>query len=127
MPVAPGWFTPGSRPAPFAADAAVILNGATEEKRDLTTMYSGMGGYRFGGMGTAQTSVNEYTVGTLIVDIYDAKSKSLLFRGVAKDELSDKADKNEKKIEKATTKMFKDFPPGSAKKQVVSRRRRVVA
>ena len=98
------------------ADAAVILNGATEEKHSLSTMYSGYGGYRWGGMGTAQTVAHEYTVGTLVVDIYDAKSKSLLFRGVAKDELSDKPEKNEKKIEKATTKMFKDFPPGSAKK-----------
>ena len=73
-------------------------------------------------MGTAQTVSNDYTVGTLIVDIYDAKSKSLLFRGVAKDELSDKPEKNEKKIEKATSKMFKDFPPGSAKKWVVPRK-----
>ena len=99
-----------------AADAVVMLNGATETQRTLSTMYTGGGGWRWGGMGTSQTTVQEYTVGTLIVDIFDAKSKSLLFRGIAKDELSDKAEKNTKKIEKATSKMFKDFPPGSAKK-----------
>jgi len=98
------------------ADAMVMLHGATETKKDLNTMYSGMGGWRFGGMGSAQTTVQEYKVGTLVVDIFDAKSKSLVFRGTAQDELSDKADKNTKKVEKATAKMFKDFPPGSAKK-----------
>ena len=97
----------------------MVLHGATQVKKDLNTFYSGgMGGYgyRYGGFGmgggTAHTSVSEYTVGTLVVDIFDAKSKSLLFRGTATDELSDKAEKNQKKLDKASQKMFKDFPPG---------------
>ncbi len=98
------------------ADAAVMLHAASETKKNVSTMYSGMGGWRFGGMGTAQTSVQEYKVGTLVVDIFDAKSKSLVFRGTAQDEMSDKVDKNQKKLEKATSKMFKDFPPTPAKK-----------
>ena len=107
-----GW----TKAEPAAADAAVMLQAATQTKHDLTTMYSGYGGWRFGGMGTSQTIVQDYTVGTLVVDIFDGKTKSLLFRGVAKDELSDKPEKNMKKVEKATDKMFKNFPPGSAKK-----------
>ncbi len=103
-----------------AADSVVVLHGATQEKKDLTTFYSGYGGgYRwggFGGMGTATTTVDEYTVGTLVVDIFDVKSKQLVFRGVAQDELSDKPEKNEKKLKKATEKMFKDFPPGTKEK-----------
>ena len=67
-------------------------------------------------MGSSSTTVSEFTVGTLVVDIFDAKSKELLFRGTATDELSDKPDKNAKKLAKASDKMFKDFPPGSAKK-----------
>jgi hypothetical protein len=98
------------------ADAVVVLHGATEVKRDLNTFYSGMGGYRYRGFGTAQTTVSEYTVGTLVVDIFDAKSKQLLFRGTASDEISEKPEKNAKKLAKASDKMFKDFPPGSAKK-----------
>ena len=97
------------------ADALVVLHGATRVKRDLDTFYSGMGGYRYRGVGSAQTTVREYTVGTLVVDIFDAKSKALLFRGTASDELSDKPEKNQKKLAKASDKMFKDFPPGSAK------------
>ena len=89
-------------------------------KKDLNTFYSGgYGGYGWRGMGgwaSTSTTVSEYTVGTLVVDIFDAKSKELLFRGTASDELSDKAEKNQKKLAKASDKMFKDFPPGSDKK-----------
>jgi hypothetical protein len=106
------------------ADVQVVLHGATDTKHDVNTFYSGMGGYggygyrgfAGGGMGTASTTVTEYRVGTLVVDIFDPKSKTLVFRGTAEDELSDKADKNAKKLEKASAKLFKDFPPGSAKK-----------
>jgi hypothetical protein len=105
------------------ADAIVLLHGATEKQKSLNTFYSGgYGGYGYrgwggmGGMSTATTTTSEYLVGTLVVDIFDAKSKALLFRGTATDEISDKPDKNIKKLDKAATKMFKDFPPGSAKK-----------
>jgi Domain of unknown function (DUF4136) len=102
------------------ADAQVVVHGASQTKRSLNTFYSGMGGgyrYRgFGGTGTATTTESEYTVGTLVVDIFDAKGEALLWRGAAQDELSDKPDKNIKKLGKASDKLFKDFPPGSAKK-----------
>ena len=103
------------------ADAIVVLHGATQVKRTLNTFYSGgFGGYGWrgmgGGMGTATTTTSEYTVGTLVVDIFDAKTKQLMFRGSAQDEISDKPEKNAKKLAKASDKLFKDFPPGSGKK-----------
>jgi hypothetical protein len=111
-----GWTTASDA----TADAIVVLHGATDVKKDLNTFYSGgYGGYGWrgmGGMSSSSTTVSEYTVGTLVVDIFDAKSKELLFRGTASDEISDKAEKNEKKLAKASDKMFKDFPPGSGKK-----------
>ena len=63
-------------------DALVVLHGATQVKKDLNTFYSGgYGGYGWRGyggmgMGSSSTTVNEYTVGTLVVDIFDAKSKA---------------------------------------------------
>ena len=103
------------------ADIHVVLHGATDTKRIVNTFYSGgMGGYGYryggmGGMGTASTTVSEYTVGTLVVDMFDAKTKNLVFRGVAEDEISDKPEKNAKKLEKASEKLFKNFPPAAAK------------
>jgi hypothetical protein len=115
-----GWKAVDSNP-----DALVLLHGATEKQKSLNTFYSGGGyggyGYRgWGGgmgMGTATTTTSEYLVGTLVVDIFDAKSKALMFRGTATDELSDKPEKNQKKLQKASDKMFKDFPPGSKDKK----------
>jgi len=117
-----GWKQVDANP-----DALVLLHGATEKQKSLNTFYSGMGGYGgygyrgFGGMGmstgTATTTTSEYLVGTLVVDIFNAQSKALLFRGTATDELSDKPEKNQKKLAKASDKMFKDFPPGSKGKK----------
>jgi hypothetical protein len=114
--VAKGW-----KAVPEAeADALVVLHGAGEKQRTLNTFYSGMGGWGYrgwgGGMGRATTTTSEYLVGTLVVDIFDAKSKALTFRGTATEEISDKPEKNQKKLEKITDKMFKSFPPGSEKK-----------
>jgi hypothetical protein len=101
------------------ADAIVVLHGATEKQKSLNTFYSGgYGGYGWrgygaAGMGSSTTTVSEYTVGTLVTDIFDAKSKQLLWRGIAQDEISNKPEKNAKKLAKASDKLFKDFPPGS--------------
>ncbi len=113
-----GWRKDDANP-----DAVVVMHGATQMKKSLNTFYSGGGyagyGYRgWGGgmgMGTATTTESEYLVGTLVVDIFDAKTKKLIFRGTASDEVSDKPEKNIKKIDKSAEKMFKDFPPGSKK------------
>jgi len=112
-----GWTKADANP-----DALVLLHGATEKQKSLNTFYSGgYGGYGYrgwgmGGMGTATTTTSEYLVGTLVVDIFDAKTKQLMFRGTASDEISDKPEKNIKKVQKVADKMFKDFPPGSKKK-----------
>ena len=99
------------------ANVVVVIHGATEMKHNVNTFYSGMGGYGYGyygmggmGMGSATTTVSEYKVGTLVVDMFDIKTKNLVFRGQASDELNKDPKKNEKKIDKAAQKMFKDFP-----------------
>ncbi|HQZ15861.1 MAG TPA: DUF4136 domain-containing protein [Vicinamibacteria bacterium] len=109
------------------ADALVLIHGATEVKKSLETFYSGgvYGAYGYGGwagygvgvgMGSSTTSMSEFTMGTLVVDMFDARTKKLIFRGTASDELSDKVSKNIKKMEKASDKMFKNFPPKPDKK-----------
>jgi hypothetical protein len=110
-----------TRADPASADSMVVVHGASQTKKSLDTFYSGgWGGYGWGGFGgapgTSTTTVNEYKVGTLVVDIFDAKSKKLVFRGVGQDEVSDKPEKNTKKVDKATEKMFKNFPPHEKEK-----------
>jgi len=106
-----------------SADAEVILHGSTKQQQSLDTFYSGMGGgWGYGGwgavgMGTATTTTYTYTEGTLLIDIFDAKSKELIFRGSATDTLSNKTEKNQKTLTKALNKIFYNFPPAPAKKK----------
>jgi hypothetical protein len=100
-----------------AANLVVVIHGATETKHNVNTFYSGMGGYGYGyygmggmGMGSATTTVSDYKVGTLVVDMFDIKTKNLVYRGTASDEINKDPKKNEKKIDKAAQKLFKDFP-----------------
>ncbi len=100
-------------------DVAVVAIKTTKTERRLQTFYDGFGGgwrWRgFGGMGEATTTEQDYKEGTLVVDLYDSKTKELIWRGSAEDTLSDKEAKNEKNLDKGVAKMFKKFPPNSAK------------
>jgi hypothetical protein len=100
-------------------DVAIVAIKTTQTQRTLQTFYDGMGGgwrWRgFGGMGEATTTEQDYKEGTLVVDMYDASSKQLIWRGSTEDTLSDKEAKNEKNLDKGVAKMFKGFPPGSAR------------
>ncbi|HLJ89421.1 MAG TPA: DUF4136 domain-containing protein [Candidatus Angelobacter sp.] len=96
-----------------SGDLALSALGTTQTKTTLNTLYSGMGGGWGwgGGMATATTVPETYHAGTLIIDFFDGQSKRLVWRSIASDTLSDKPEKNQKKLEKAVNKMLKDFPP----------------
>jgi hypothetical protein len=99
-------------------DVAISAVGAVKNQKYYHTFYDGMGGWRWGGFGTeATTTVENERIGTVILDMYDASTKQLIFRGVARDTLSDKPEKNENKLQKAVDKMFKDFPPKPREKK----------
>jgi hypothetical protein len=86
-------------------DLLVTANGGMKEQ----TSYSAMGMRGFGGgMGTITPEQN--VIGTMIVDLYDAKNQSLVWRGLAQDTLNDNGNKNQQIVQKAITKMFKQWP-----------------
>jgi len=68
----------------------------------------GFGPWGFGGgMATVQT----YTEGSLIVDLYDATTRKMVWRGVATATVSSTPEKNAEKIDKSLMKMFARYPP----------------
>lgn len=97
------------------ADLGVAAHTATKEERSLNTFYDGFGGgWRWrpiGGFGSATTTVNTYEVGTLVVDIFDTRTKEAVWRGTSTKTLSDNPQKNEASLNKAVAKMFDKFPP----------------
>ena len=94
-------------------DVAIVAIATSHTERTLQTFYDGMGGgwrWRgFGGMGEATTTEQDYKEGTLVVDMYDASTKQLIWRGSAEDTLSDKEAKNEKNLDKGVTELIRSF------------------
>lgn len=103
-------------------DVSVVAIEMTRNQQTLNTFYDGFGGgwgwRRFGGggFGEATTTTETYKVGTLVVDLFDAKSKQLAWRGSSSDTLSTNSDKNIRNLDKGVEKMFKKFPPSSSTK-----------
>ena len=92
-------------------DATVSAFGRTHNEQTLETYYSGFPGWRWRGFGETTTTVENTPVGTLVVDVFDGASKKLIWRGSSSETLSEKPEKNEKKLESAVQDMFKHFPP----------------
>jgi hypothetical protein len=71
------------------------------------------GGYGAMGMGTTSTTVREVPVGTLIIDLVDAKEKKLVWQAVASDTIDTnaRADERDYRIKKAMEKVFAGYPP----------------
>jgi len=107
---AKGWTLVNS-----GGDVAIVAIEATQNQQTLNTFYDGFGGgwrWRgFGGFGDSTTTVDTYKVGTLVIDLFDSRTKKLIWRGSASDTLSDKSDKNIKTLDKGVQKMFDRFPP----------------
>ena len=72
-----------------------------------------MTGSRFGFKRLASGRGEEGAVGTLVVDLRDGRSGSVVWRGVASRDLDAKAspEEREKNINKVVEKMFKHYPP----------------
>src|SRR5260370_11830805 len=109
---AKGWME-----VPSGGDVEVFAIETTQNQQILDTFYNGFGGgRRWRGFGDATTTVETYTVGTLVVDLFDAKTEKLIWRSSSSDTLSDNADKNTKNLDKRVNKMFQHFPPAPSAK-----------
>ena len=103
----------GWQPVSQGADVAVAAHVSTQTGQTLNTFYDGFGGgWRWGGgFGSATTTVNTYEEGTLIVDLFDAKTQEAVWRGTATQDVSSNPEKQSKNIDKAVQKLFSKFPP----------------
>ena len=102
---------------PTGGDASVLAVGATRTEVTYETWYGGGwgGGWYhrgwWGGPGYVETNIDRTPIGTLHIDIFDTQTKKVIWHGSSSDTLSAKPDKNEKKLEKDVTELFKKFPP----------------
>jgi hypothetical protein len=86
-------------------DLIILASGGLQQQ----TSYSAWGMRGIGG-GMGGITPEQNVMGTLIVDVYDAKNKNLLWRGLAQNTLSSNGSKNSQMVSKAVVKMFKQYP-----------------
>jgi hypothetical protein len=77
----------------------------------------GRGYWMGGGFGSSTSTVTTYLVGTLIVDLFDAKTQRPLWRGTATGTVSNDPQTNVERIQEGVQKLFLEFPPGSSSKR----------
>jgi len=92
-------------------DLVVVTNVTTAQRHELVPTGFGYGPWWGGGYGAA---IETYVEGTLVVDFYDARTKKMVWRGVATATASEKPSKNAAKMNKALDKMFEKLPIGVA-------------
>lgn len=109
-------------------DLVITAVGSQHNQKEYNTFYNGAGfGYNYGGFGPgyggfgpgygrgigggSTTTVQNYKVGTLIIDMYNASNKQLLWRGTARRGVSGNPDDNRQGVNMAIDKMLSNFPP----------------
>lgn len=105
-------------------DLVIALHIMTQEKTQYNATTTGMGyggyygygpGWGWGpgyGVGMTTTTVNEYnyTVGTLVIDMYDASNERLIFESIATGTVDDNPQTREKNIPKTVAKIMAPYP-----------------
>ena len=106
-------------------DVFVVYHVAFDKEKDISTYSSGYGGgygaygWGWGGGwagGTTTTQVRDILVGTLVIDVADAKKSQLAWRGMGVKEVDTQAkpEKRDKSINNAVKKIFKNYPPSQS-------------
>jgi hypothetical protein len=115
----------GLTPVAQGGDIQVGYHAILQQEKaiNLSALGSGGGPWGWGGgwggfnSATVTGQTSTITNGTLVIDLYDPAKKQLIWRGDAAKTLDIKKnpDKNYKNLQKALTKLFKNYPPQSSR------------
>ena len=96
-------------------DLIVVTHISASRDTRVTAADFGYGGWPgWGGWsdwGTSTVEVSEIPGGTLIVDLVDAETSKLVWRGIAAGTIKESSDKTDGQIDKKIGRLFKQFPP----------------
>jgi hypothetical protein len=93
-------------------DLLVAYHATFDKDLQISGFSSGWGPYRFAGR-SGVARAEEILTGTLAVDMVDAQSKTIIWRGMASKEIDVKADpsQRERNINRAAERLLKNYPP----------------
>ena len=98
---------PGANP-----DVLVAYHASFDENMEIIASIRGWGPLDLGGERWGLARIEPVLVGSLGVDISDARTNAIVWRSVASSDIgtTDKPESRDRKIAKATDKMFKTLP-----------------
>ncbi|HUK36958.1 MAG TPA: DUF4136 domain-containing protein [Vicinamibacterales bacterium] len=94
---------------PENADLIIVSHTATRRERTYETFYDTWGGWRWA-WARPTVVVDEFRVGTLVVDVFDNQAKTAVWHGYASEALSDTPSKVAEKADRAVRKLVADYP-----------------
>jgi len=112
------------------ADIAVGYQFASEERSSYSTVNTGWNSYGYGGYGgwygpygggmgvgmsTSTTTERRYDVGSLLIAVFDAQAREMVFTSTGSRTLDDgggSPQEMQRRIDDAVTEILRDFPPG---------------
>ena len=93
---------------PENADAIVVAHAATRTRRTYDTFYEGWGWrYRWA---RPTVVVNEFEVGSIVVDVFDQQSKIAVWHAYATRVLHEDPEKDADQTDRAVTRIFREYP-----------------
>jgi len=102
-----------------AAEALLVGNVSSREDASLNYFYAGNGwnGWNWqpgNGNGMQRVELRTYRIGTLVIDMFDARSKQAIWRAIAEGNVPDSDAQRNRDPMTALRGMFPDFPPAQA-------------
>lgn len=102
-------------------DVHVAVHVTTRDGQTYNTFYSGIGhDLTWLGFGPVPDSVtmstNPYRAGTLVIDMFDGKSRRAIWRANAEGVLPDDPSRLDASVQRTLDRMFAGFPPGTPKR-----------
>lgn len=99
------------------AQTVLAARVTTREGQRVDTVHNnwggpGMQGWGWGGPMMSTARVVSYTVGTLVLDLYDTRTHRAIWRGTASDVLWENPKRLKKSVNQGIQEMFDKFPPG---------------
>jgi hypothetical protein len=94
-------------------DVLVAYHASFEKNLEINGLSHAWGPFGLGGDRWGSARVLPVLVGTLVVDITDARTNAIVWRSLASRDIrpTDKPQSRDNKIAKATEKMFRNYPP----------------
>lgn len=113
----------GLRRVSSDGDLQLTAVGAIHDQQEYQTFYNNPGfgfdwwdeddfyGPQY--YGTATTRTVHYRLGTLVLDMYNGRTKKLVWRGTASNSVTNSAEVNTDRLRKAIHRMLRNFPPST--------------